>query len=68
MPKPEYTDNNTYLNPNLDNECVINLAPTSGSFMPMAYVIYQPFVGILPYAQALQKGTIFPNILFPEIK
>ncbi|MDP4145183.1 MAG: spore coat associated protein CotJA [Bacillota bacterium] len=27
-----------------------------------AYVLDQPFVGILPLEKALKRGTIFPNI------
>ena len=36
--------------------------------LPRSYVIDQPYVGILPLAEGLHRGTIFPNIILPQRK
>jgi hypothetical protein len=30
-----------------------------------AYVIDQPYTGLLPLNEALEKGTLFPNLVVP---
>lgn len=71
MPMPDY--NNYVMNQDVNNQEIspdycLPLNPTTGAFVPRAYVIDQPYVGILPYAEGLRKGTIFPNIILPALR
>ena len=36
--------------------------------LPRSYVIDQPYVGILPLAEGLHRGVVFPNIILPQRK
>ncbi|MCI1944267.1 spore coat associated protein CotJA [Clostridium luticellarii] len=37
----------------------------SGKRLAQAYVPMQPYIGLLPLKVALQKGTVFPNLVIP---
>jgi hypothetical protein len=40
--------------------------PQAGELMLVrAYVLDQPYIGLLPLNEALGKGTIFPNLVVP---
>jgi hypothetical protein len=41
-------------------------APIMDKRLARAYIIDQPFIGLLPLEEALKKGTIFPNLVMPE--
>ncbi|CAB1251314.1 spore coat associated protein CotJA [Clostridium sp. MT-14] len=40
-------------------------AADSGKRLAQAYVPMQPYIGLLPLNVALQKGTVFPNLVIP---
>ncbi|MHC6180646.1 spore coat associated protein CotJA [Clostridium sp. JNZ X4-2] len=37
----------------------------SGKSLARAYVPMQPYIGLLPLNTALEKGTVFPNLVIP---
>lgn len=52
----------------MDSEYISpSMLPTnsSGKSLARAYVPMQPYIGLLPLNTALEKGTVFPNLVMP---
>lgn len=41
------------------------MPPTNELMLVRAYVLRQPYTGLLPLGEALAKGTLFPNLVVP---
>ncbi|MBP2032236.1 hypothetical protein J2Z42_000901 [Clostridium algifaecis] len=44
------------------------MLPRMNLQLARAYILPQPFVGLLPLDKALKSGTIFPNLVKPYMK
>ncbi|MBA5850055.1 spore coat associated protein CotJA [Clostridium sp. cel8] len=46
-----------------------NMMPSPNMFpklqLARAYIVPQPYVGLLPLDEALREGSIFPNLVMP---
>lgn len=58
--------------PCINPACMQNYRPVAAPISPpldrrlaKAHFVPQPFIGILPLDEALNKGTIFPNMAMP---
>lgn len=41
------------------------MPPTNELMLARAYIPNQPYIGLLPLDEALEKGTLFPNLVVP---